>query len=193
LEGQLDGEREDPERRFLRLLSVVRHELLTPLSVIDGYTELLDPERTGGPPTPEEAKDALEGIRRNVHLALLLVTRLQAAEQVLKQHPPELDREDVNLAAFVGEVVGDVRETLLADHDVIVEAPEDPLGASIDPARIRQVLFNLLSNAAKYSDPGTTIRVAVRATDDGLEVAVTDEGQGIARKTSTRLSRPSAG
>lgn len=51
-----------------------------------------------------------------------------------------------------------------------------------DPARIEQILVNLLSNAAKYSTPGSEIRLGALARDTEIEIAVTNEGQGLASR-----------
>lgn len=180
----------DAERRFVRLVSVMRHELVTPLSVIKAYTELLDPERAGEMATPEETAEALAAIRRNVQLALLLVNRLRHADEVLDQGQVELEREDTDLAAVVREIVEDIREILLAEHPVTIDVPDEGVVASVDTARIRQVLFNLLSNAVKYSDAGTRIAVEVTARDDDVVIAVTDGGYGIAPSDVEKAFEP---
>jgi signal transduction histidine kinase len=168
------------ERRVLRLLSIMRHELLVPLSVIEGFVELMDPEPGGVTPPSEETDEAVEAIRRNVRLALLLVNRLQYADEMLDQKGMNLEREIDDVVSVVCEIVDDVRHTLLAERDVTVEAPDHEILASLDKARIRQVLFNLLSNAVKYSDSGTAITIEVDVQDEDVVIRVADQGLGIA-------------
>jgi signal transduction histidine kinase len=169
-----------PEARFARLVSLLRHELLTPLGVIEGFAELLDPRARGHPPGPDDLATGIAAIRRNVNLAVLIVTRLHGVEHVMSDAPLHLDREPLDLVPLVTETISDVRRTVLARHPTIVDHPDSSVDVAVDPSRIRQVLFNLLSNAAKYSDTERTIRVQVRSGDDSVEVAVTDEGEGIA-------------
>lgn len=163
---------DDPELRFAQLLGVVRHELMSPLTVVQGFADLL--------PGAEDPESPAAAIRRNAKLALLLVERLRDADAVLGGGELVLDLEPADLAAVVSTTLSDVRETLLVQHEVELRAPDGPVVADVDIGRIRQVLFNLLSNAAKYSDRETTIVVEVRAAGGAAEIAVTDEGEGIA-------------
>lgn len=171
----MTDERGDAEARFARLISVVRHELLGPLTVIRGFADTLPTEEVDA-----ETAEALSAIRRNANLAHLLLNRLRDADDIVRGSDVELDRSVTDLAALAADTLSDVAETLLADHHLGFDRPDGPVTADVDADRIRQVLFNLLSNAAKYSDTGSTITVAVRETDDRIEIAVTDEGSGIA-------------
>lgn len=163
---------DDEEARFARLLAVVRHELMSPLTVIHGFARLLGNE--------DEDREEFAAIRRNASIAMLLLDRLRDADHIIEGHPIELDRVETDLARLVEETMTDVRDTLLSEHEVYLERPEGPVLAEVDESRIRQVLFNLLSNAAKYSEPGTTVILHVRRHDDRVEIAVTNEGEGIA-------------
>lgn len=166
---------EDPEARFARLVSVVRHELLGPLTVIRGFAETLPVEALDG-----ETHEALAAIRRNANLAHLLLKRLRDADDIIQDGDVELDRSPTDVAALVRDTLNDVADTLLGEHELEFRSPHGDIAAEVDGDRIRQVLFNLLSNAAKYSEPSTTIVVAVQDAGDAVEVAVTDQGEGIA-------------
>lgn len=179
-----------PEARFARLVSLLRHELLTPLGVIEGFAGLLDPRERGDAPTPDELPTAIAAIRRNVNLAVLLVTRLHGAEHVTSNVPLHLEREPIDVVPLVAETISDLRGTVLAHHPTVVDHPDVEVNVEVDPSRIRQILFNLLSNAAKYSDGGTTIRVQVRPANETVEVAVTDQGEGIAPADIEDAFRP---
>lgn len=170
-----EREREDPEARFARLVSVVRHELLGPLTVIRGFAETLPVEEVDG-----ETHEALAAIRRNANLAHLLLNRLRDADDIIRGGDVELDRSPTDVAALVRDTLNDVAETLLGEHELQFRSPHEDVVAEIDGDRIRQVLFNLLSNAAKYSEPSTSIVVTVQDAGDAVEVAVTDQGEGIA-------------
>lgn len=163
---------DDDEARFARLLTVVRHELMTPLTVIQGFAHMLGAE--------EEDREEFAAIRRNADIAMLLLDRLRDVDDIVQGRSLMLERAETDVAELVEETITDVRDTLLSDHMVELDRPDEPVHADVDESRIRQVLFNLLSNAAKYSEPGTTVVLRVRRRDDRVEVAVTNEGEGIA-------------
>lgn len=167
---------EDPEARFARLVSVLRHELMAPLSIIQGFANAL----AEGDEQIDGSDEALAAIRRNTKLAVLLLDRLRDADDIIRDAPIRLATTEVDIGALVSDTLDDVAGTLLANHDFDFDPPRQPILAKVDGDRIRQVLFNLLSNAAKYSDPQTTIVIDVRADDREIEIAVTNEGEGIA-------------
>ena len=68
--------------------------------------------------------------------------------------------------------------------------PCNPIEVVADRDKIEQVLVNLLSNAAKYSDKGGSIEIACALKDNSVEVSVIDQGLGIARKDVNKLFRP---
>lgn len=162
---------DEDEARFARLLAVIRHELMTPLTVIQGFAHLLG---------EEEDREEFAAIRRNADVAMLLLDRLRDADDIIQGRSLQLERTERDVVELVAETITDVKDTLLSDHTVELERPRGPVHAKVDGSRIRQVLFNLLSNAAKYSKPGTTVVVHVRRGDDRIEIAVTNEGEGIA-------------
>ena len=166
---------EDPEGRFARLVSVVRHELLGPLTVIRGFADTLPIEEMDG-----DAQEALAAIRRNANLAHLLLNRLRDADDIIRGGDVELDRSPTDVAELARDTLSDVADTLLGEHELEFRSSHEDVVAEVDGDRIRQVLFNLLSNAAKYSDPSTTVTVTVQRAGDAVEVAVTDQGEEIA-------------
>lgn len=165
---------EPTEARFARLISVIRHELLGPLAIIGGFADLL--------PTDDAELEAraVEAIRRNTSLATLLVDRLRDADDIVAGEDLQVERTETDVAELVADTVGDVAGTLLVDHEVELDLPDGAAVAPVDGDRVRQVLFNLLSNAAKYSEPDSAIAIEVRSRGGMVEVAVTNDGDGIA-------------
>jgi signal transduction histidine kinase len=164
-------------------LALVAHELLTPLVVAQGYTSLL--ADLLGDRGDDSGEFAL-GAARNLDLAMLLLQRLRdtsASEEL------ELDRTDVDLSAVVVQIVTDLSTTVAADHPVSHHTPDGSVRVTADEVRLRQVLFNLLVNAAKYSDAGAPIEVTLHA-DDGAGFAlieVRNHGFGVAPADAERL------
>jgi signal transduction histidine kinase len=155
--------------------AVIAHELATPLAIIDMAAGLAlehDGETSAG-----EHRAMLEMIQRNTKLAELLLRRLALARDV-EADTVELTRSDVDLAALVQESVGDLTHVLLGDHPVSVTVTAVPI-ISADATAAREIVFNLLSNAAKYSDDRAPIVVTVGYVDSDAEVVVRNHGSGV--------------
>lgn len=171
------------ERTFDELASIVAHELIAPLTVIGSAASLLrrDPERDDD---PEEVAEIVATIHRNVELAKLVVEGLRSSDIADDEVP--IDPEPTDLVALARTVVGDLERTVLRNHPAEVYG-EDELVAPVDPIRVRQVLFNLLSNAAKYSPAGRDVRVGVEAVDGVARITVRDRGHGVAPEDADRI------
>jgi signal transduction histidine kinase len=163
------------------LISMVSHELRTPLASVLGFTALLL-ERDF---PPEERRRYLEIVdtqaRRLAALAgdFLDVKLLEGGEITLERAPVdlvELVREQTRL--FFSH---------LSSHQLVLEAPDDPLVVDGDRDRLAQVIGNLLSNAIKYSPAGGPVRVDVGAEGGHAVLTVHDEGLGIARSDLARV------
>ncbi|RWZ53297.1 HAMP domain-containing histidine kinase [Labedella phragmitis] len=190
---------EDKVRRFV---SDASHELRTPLASIRGYAELtrMSPEEL-----PEDAAYALGRIeseaRRMTTIVedLLLLARLDEGRA--------LESEPVDVRSLVTDAVNDARVSA-PDHDWSVEVPpeDEPTIVQGDASRLFQVVANLLANARVHTPPGTRVTTTLRsvpATSGGLapvphgvaaaeaparlEVAVTDDGPGIAPEIRERV------
>ena len=163
------------ETRLRRFAADASHELRTPLSAIRGYAELA--LRQGGP-VPEDVTHALERVqsesaRMSVLVdELLLLARLDAG--------PPLATEPVDLTMLTIEATSDTR-VASPSHRWRLELPDEPLTVRGDEMRLRQVLSNLLSNAAKHTpaDSEITVAVAGGVGVPAVQLSVTDNGPGI--------------
>jgi signal transduction histidine kinase len=84
--------------------------------------------------------------------------------------------EPIDIATVVGDVVAGVEPD---GHEFVADVAESGLRAQADPAKVRQVLDQLISNAIKYSPAGGTVTVSARRRPDAVEVAVSDQGAGV--------------
>jgi signal transduction histidine kinase len=159
----------DAQRRDL--LANVAHELRTPVAALRAQLEnLVDGVRPADDPALREVLDEVERLGGLVD-DLLGLARAEAGVAPLA-------RAGVPVAALADDVAREVR-AVHPGRDVVVDVPAD-LVADADPARLRQVLVNLVDNAARHAPDGG--RVDVRCRDDGdggLVVEVTDDGPGI--------------
>lgn len=156
-------------------VSILTHELKSPLTSVAGYADLL--RRNWERIEPDDRERYLEAIERNGnHLARLIDDVLDATNaerQVLAAVPQVLDLAPL-VAAMAEEEVG---SSPLHRLEAAIEPDVPPV--RVDPDRARQVLRNLINNAVKYSPDGG--RVGVELTSEGDEVVfrVIDDGVGI--------------
>ncbi len=155
-------------------ISVISHELKTPVALIKGYVGTL--RRDDARWDKEIVKESLQVIEEEADRLseyienLLDVTRLQADGFSLK-------RNDTQVADII-QRVADRMQTQTVHHKIVVDIPQ-PLPIIVaDDTRIDQVITNLVSNSIKYA-PGGEIRIKAGRKGDNLIICVTDEGPGI--------------
>lgn len=162
----------DEQRR--RLLADVSHELRTPLTVIQGQLEgMLDGIY---PIDRAHLEPVLDETQQLAHLIQDLRTLASAETGAL-----DLQKEPIEIATLINETVTPFRaQADSAGVQLTTEiAPTLPV-LTLDPARIRQVLENLLSNALRYTSRGGTIRVeAARTSERAVSISISDTGAGI--------------
>jgi two-component system, OmpR family, sensor histidine kinase BaeS len=164
-------QKQDQQRRAM--LADVTHELRTPLTVIQGNLEgILD----GLYPADETR---LKSILEETEILSRLTNDLRTLA-LAESGSLQLRREATDLVHLVRETVA-VFDSQAAPKgitlDVLASRPE--IVSDVDPERIRQVLSNLMSNATRYSPPGSVVRVNLTTDDRHVTVLVTDAGPGI--------------
>ena len=145
------------ETRLRRFAADASHELRTPLAAIRGYAELA--LRHGGP-VPEDVTHALRRVESESARMSMLVDELLLLARLDAGRP--LEQEPVDLTRLTIEATSDA-QVASPSHRWQLELPDEPLMVRGDEFRLRQVLGNLLSNAAKHTAPDTTVTVAVSA------------------------------
>ncbi|WP_269048094.1 sensor histidine kinase [Paenarthrobacter sp. Z7-10] len=166
--------RQRSETKVRRFVADASHELRTPLTAIRGYTELmrmterLSPEGTKSLSRVESQSKRMGSLVED----LLLLARLDEGRA--------MNLQQLDLAEIVMESVGDI-QVMAKDHRWRLNMPNGPIQVRGDKNQLRQVMINLLTNAYKHTDPGTSVTASVtRIADGSALVTVTDTGQGIA-------------
>jgi PAS domain S-box-containing protein len=157
-------------------LAVLSHELRSPLNPILGWTRLL---QTGKLDATRQ-RDALATIERNAKLQTQLIEDLLDISRIL-QGKLSLTAAPVDLTFVISAALETVRLAAEAKH-IQIRLDLDPNIASIsgDAARLQQVVWNLLTNAVKFTPQGGQVTLELRQTEQLVQIRVTDTGKGIA-------------
>jgi PAS domain S-box-containing protein len=161
------------DRMWSDLIASVSHELRTPLTSILGFTETLLTRTLSDDERVRYLRIIADQARRLELLVGDLLNLRTIEEGGLELQLEELDLRDVlaeQAAAF---------ESQLAQHELRLELPSDPLLVRADRRRVGQVVGNLLSNALKYSPEGGVVSIKAERRDGRFVVSVADEGIGI--------------
>jgi CheY-like chemotaxis protein len=182
--GAVEATPSVPSTASGELLQALAHELMSPVTVIMRLAETV---RTSLHELPEETVyRCLDSIAGNAAHMAGLIESLADAHRV-EAGMLALDPRPTDVAALVFQTVGEM-ESVLEKHRVHA-APPDGVVASIDPVRVRQVITNLLTNAAKFSPRGTTITVRTSGNGGDVEVTVVDEGPGLPGPPETAFEK----
>jgi two-component system sensor histidine kinase KdpD len=173
------------EREQLRsaLLSAVSHDFRTPLAAIAGAgSTLAESDHALSPQSRKELADSIvaETQRLNRLVSNLLdMTRLEAGSM-------QLDRDWHPLDDLVGAAVRRF-DQLLKQHRLAFDLPDSLPLVHLDELLFHQVLANLLENAARYTPPGTEIKISAGAAEHGIWLEVADRGPGLAPGDEERI------
>jgi len=173
---------QEESRRKDEFLAILSHELRNPLAPVRMAVAVLNKI---GPPEPQlqQLRDVID--RQTTQLTRLLDDLLDVSR--ISSGKISLRRERFNIADAVASAVESIRPLMDArKHELVVDAPSEPIFVDGDPTRLSQIFVNLLSNAAKYTDRGGHIRLTFRRHEDDAVVRVKDPGIGL---TSDQMSR----
>ncbi len=173
-EAQLAAEQANLQKD--RFLAKVSHELRTPLQSTLSWSQVL--RRTDV--DPQRAARAADRIVHNVQLQARLIDDLLDISRILSGNL-HLDYQEADALEVIDRAAGVVRSTA-EEKGVVVDVSSSVAGATqvwTDPARLEQVVWNLLSNAVQASSEGGRVQLSVEVTDTTLRLTVKDEGVGI--------------
>ncbi|MDX2075055.1 MAG: GAF domain-containing protein [bacterium] len=183
LEEQSAREREiadklrDVDRLKSQFLANMSHELRTPLNSIIGYSEVLL-DGVDGELTPDAEEDVTAIHNSGKHLLSLINEILDLAK--IEAGEMRLDRKPLDLTAYIKEIV-QTAQVLVKDKPVVLEMVQEteiPL-VSADAIRLRQIIWNLVSNAVKFTESGS-VRIHLNHHDNNsVSIIVKDTGVGI--------------
>jgi PAS domain S-box-containing protein len=175
----------DADRRKDEFIATLAHELRNPLAPIRSAAAVLRLPEADAP-----ARDrAAAVIQRQVATMALLLDDLLDVSRITRG-TLKLHRQRVALADVVDSAVEIARPPMeQRGHRLTIERPDPDVELDVDPLRLSQVIANLLTNAAKYTDPGGAVRVVATVEGDVLRVAVHDTGIGLAPESQREIFR----
>jgi signal transduction histidine kinase len=177
----------EASERKSQFLASMSHELRTPLNAIIGLTEMMVTNAACF--GTEKAQEPLRRVNAaGAHLLGLISEVLDLSK--IEAGKLELNREPVHLGPLIDEVIGTTAQLAEQNRNsLVVECQENLAPLTVDPMRLRQILFNLLSNACKFTEQGR-VALRVRKVTDGrdwVEFAVSDTGIGMTAEQLAKL------
>jgi signal transduction histidine kinase len=156
-------------------LATLSHELRTPLTAILGWARMLNL----GSLDEDTKRIAYDTIERSARMQATLIDDLLDLSRIVTGKL-SLQNELVDLPAIIDNAV---QTQLLAAESkgiaIRVNTPSQGVAVNGDPTRLQQIVWNLVSNAIKFSDAGTSVSIEVERDDDQVRILVRDEGKGI--------------
>ncbi|MFT6444454.1 MULTISPECIES: PAS domain-containing sensor histidine kinase [Sulfitobacter] len=178
-------ERLEQEQLQADFISMVSHELRSPLTSIKGSMGLLLSKAAGQ--LPPKAEGLLEIAHRNADRLVLIINDILDMEKISSGRL-DFELETADLSELVAE---SLRANATAHQrfglQIKCHGVDTPTYIETDANRIIQVLTNLMSNAAKFSKPGGTVEISVEKTPENVCVSVRDEGMGIAPEDQHKI------
>ena len=180
---QAEAALRETDRRKDEFLATLAHELRNPLAPI--RQAALISKMAGA--TEAQKRWSHDVISRQVHHMSLLLDDLLDVSRITRG-TLQLRKQATELSSVVDAAVETARPTLDAKrHRLSIDISQEQTYLSADPLRIAQVLSNLLTNAAKYTDPEGLIRLTAHCSSDSVVIQVIDNGIGIAQEALPRI------
>jgi signal transduction histidine kinase len=158
-------------------LASISHELCTPLTYVKGYADIARRPNMG----EEERNQYLSIIYEEAeHMQKLVKDLFELAK--MDQHSFQIYKEPTNLCSFLKKLHDKMHPAFQAKKMSLVYYCDGNITVHIDQKRFEQVMMNLLDNALKYSDQGSTVSIDARAEKNNIMIIVSDEGRGIPKE-----------
>jgi signal transduction histidine kinase len=185
-EQEARQEAERANRAKDHFLAVLSHDLRTPLTAILGWTRMLRVEK----PDEVTIRRGLEIIERNAQAQTRLIEDLVDVSRITSGKF-QLAVRSIEPATVCSNALEAVRPAAVEKNIRLEESLDVTVGPIVaDPNRLQQVIWNLLTNAIKFTPPGGTVKLELRPCEAGVELSVTDTGRGIRPEFLPRIFEP---
>jgi PAS domain S-box-containing protein len=171
-----------------KFLSMMSHDLRTPLTSISGHADLLRRAMLG--PLTDEQTEAAESIAEAAHVLMRMITDILDFAQLDSGHVQVMPTS-VPLREAIARAQSLVRVPLqAASLELTGQSCDDDTAALADAGKLQQILLNLLTNAIKFTPPGGTITLQCERTGERVRITVRDTGIGIRDEDLQRIFSP---
>ncbi len=176
--------KEGKEVRF-QFLSVLSHELKSPLNAVEGYLRMMQERQAG-----EQLSDYQQVVERSLQRIKGMRTLIMDLLDLTKIQSDEKDKqyEQVNLADIARSAIESVNPyAIQKELDIRFHEPDQPVSLYSDPNDMEIVMNNLVSNAVKYNYEGGRVDIHLEGTREGARIRVSDTGIGMNQEETARL------
>lgn len=179
----LETERELNELKS-KFVSIASHEFRTPLSTILSSISLVDQYNIRM--EPDKIAKHTQRVRSSVNQLTGILNDFLSLGK-LEEGKVDVQLEDVDLNSLLEDVKEEMKVQLKDGQNIEIKIDDTPISLRSDPRILRNILFNLLSNASKYSENGKLITISATKKKDQVEIGITDQGIGIPEKDKKHM------
>ena len=160
----------------LRFFTDISHELRTPLTLISGPVEYV----LNNAQLPEDAREQLQVVERNTNRMLRLINQILDFRKI-QNKKMKMQVQRIEVVAFTRKIMENFDSVAEEHHiDFLFETEKSELYLWVDVDKYEKIIFNLLSNAFKYTPNGKMIKMFIHEDEDTVSIGVQDQGIGIA-------------
>lgn len=184
--NNMEFELRKSEENQQRMLADISHDLKTPITVVQGYVDAI---RDGLIPK-EEQKKYLDVVSQKTAVMVELIDSFSAYARL--EHPKfkyDFERDDI-CEYFREYVAMKYQELTVNGYNVEVDIPETKVIVNFDKTQFRRVFENIISNAVKYTESGTTIYFSLVEGKDIMKIVIGDDGPGIPEELREKIFEP---
>ncbi|HEX6570739.1 MAG TPA: response regulator, partial [Steroidobacteraceae bacterium] len=180
---ELEAELREADRRKDEFIATLAHELRNPLAPVRNAVQILQLPNTG----EADSQRARAIIARQIGVMARLIDDLMDVSRINRGRI-ELRKEPVDLRRVLELAIEATRPHFVENkHDLRLAVPDSSMPLDADVTRLSQIFVNLLTNAAKYTEPGGHVEVVAQVRDREVSVAVKDDGIGLASEHLDRV------
>lgn len=163
-------------------ISMASHELKTPITVLRAYTQIALSDKMKSVAQIQELVKKID--IQCTKLSLLALQLLDTAK--IENGELDYDMQETDLHTYLKRIIGDL-SYILPHHQLEMDISSSNIEIKIDALRIEQVISNLLGNAAKYSKPGTTVKLYTTLAANQIIISIQDQGIGISAESLPKV------
>ena len=153
------------------------HELRTPFTLIVAPIDHMLSQKDLSPVIQQD----LALVKRNTKHTLKIINQVLDLQKI--QNESKLTVQRIEIAAFIEHIINNFQSIAIQrESEITFESKESPLFLWADPDKLESILFNLITNAFKYSPKGTVIHLSVQETDTNIILQISDQGYGISQE-----------